>query len=136
MKTDPNCIFCKIIKAEVPSHKVYEDEEFFAFLDVNPSSEGHTLLVPKDHQEWWLDLSEKKIGDAFKTAQHIAKKLKEELASDFVRVNVTGTDVPHFHVHLIPLKLAQDHSLYKRSKYSEGSAEALAKRISSRLKKD
>lgn len=129
MKTDPGCVFCKIIKGEIPCHKVYEDEYFLAFLDIHPSAKGHTLLVFKDHTHWWTDLSDSEINISFNAAKKLSKKLKEKLNMDFVRLNITGRDVPHFHIHLIPLKLDQENSLSKTFLYQEGEAEEIAQKI-------
>ncbi len=97
-----NCIFCKIIKGEIPSNKIYEDEKFLAFLDINPESKGHTLLIPKDHYEWIQDTPDELISEIFVVAKKIIKDLIKETDCQFVKVKVIGKDVPHFHIHLIP----------------------------------
>lgn len=100
-----NCIFCKIVKGEIPSNKVYEDDEFLAFLDIHPKSPGHTLLIPKAHYPWFIDLPEELSSKLFRNAQNISKELKEKYQADYIRLGIVGTDVPHTHIHLIPLKL-------------------------------
>jgi histidine triad (HIT) family protein len=101
----PNCIFCKIVAGEVPSKKVYEDEETLAFYDIQPKAPGHVLLIPKAHYQWFQDMPDEVSDPLFRVAKVVAKKLKEEYGSDFVRVGIVGTDVPHVHIHLIPQKL-------------------------------
>ncbi|NCU28299.1 MAG: HIT domain-containing protein [Candidatus Moranbacteria bacterium] len=96
------CIFCKIAQGEIPSTKVYEDEKFFAFLDINPESDGHTLLIPKDHYVWMQDAPDELVGEIFITAKKLMQKLIDEKKCEFVRVKVIGKDVPHFHIHLVP----------------------------------
>jgi histidine triad (HIT) family protein len=97
-----NCIFCKIAKGEIPSTKVYEDEKFFAFLDINPESEGHTLLIPKEHYVWMQDSPDELIREIFIVAKNLMQKLIDEKKCEFVKVKVIGKDVPHFHIHLVP----------------------------------
>lgn len=106
--TDPNCIFCKIAKQEIPAKKVYEDDRLFAFFDINPKAEGHTLLIPKDHHRWFIDLPDELADELFRGAKKVAKQLKEDYKADFVRLGIVGVDVPHVHIHLIPQKLS-DH---------------------------
>jgi len=98
-----DCIFCKIVKGEIPCQKVYEDDKFLAFLDINPFTPGHTLLVPKDHYRWVYDIPE------FSQFSQIAKKIalaiiKSDLKPDFVTFLTVGEDVSHAHIHIIPRK--------------------------------
>ena len=102
---DPNCIFCKIAAKEVSSTIVFEDEHTIAFLDIHPKSAGHALLIPKDHYPWFIDVPEELSAILFKNAQQLARKLKGEYKADYVRLGIVGTDVPHTHIHLIPLHL-------------------------------
>jgi len=94
-------IFTKIIKGEIPSHKIYEDEKTFAFLDINPANEGHTLVVPKAQIEFVWDLNEADYAALTQSVQKIAQRLKHMYGS-YVSEVVIGVDVPHAHVHLIP----------------------------------
>lgn len=105
-----DCIFCKIASGAVPAEKTYEDDEFVAFLDINPVAPGHTLLIPKAHYRWFYDLPDPLYTALFATAKKLVPRIKEIHASDYVRLGVVGTDVPHVHVHLIPKKL-QDTDL-------------------------
>jgi histidine triad (HIT) family protein len=100
-----DCIFCKIVKGEIPSNKVFEDDEFLAFLDIHPKALGHTLLIPKSHYPWFTDVPEDLSDKLFRNAHKISKDLKEKYQADYVRLGIVGTDVAHTHIHLIPLKL-------------------------------
>jgi len=95
-----DCIFCKIIKGDIPSHKVYEDDDFFAFLDIRPLNPGHTLVIPKKHFRWVWDVSN--IGDYYKVVGKIANAIKKAFKTDYVVSLVFGEEVPHAHVWLIP----------------------------------
>jgi histidine triad (HIT) family protein len=100
-----DCVFCRIIRGEIPAQKTYEDERFLAFLDINPKSPGHTLLVPKEHYQWFYDLPDELYDALFRTARMLALKLKAERGADYVQLSIIGKDVPHAHVHLIPRML-------------------------------
>jgi len=101
-------IFTKIIKGEIPCHKVYEDEFTFAFLDIHPVQPGHTLVVPKRQVEFVWDLGTEDYQAVMATAQKVAKRLKEVLGTPFVGEQIMGIDVPHAHVHLIPFSTAEE----------------------------
>jgi len=101
------CIFCNIIKGEIPSYKVYEDEHVYAFLDINPCAKGHTVLIPKKHGETVLDFEENELAAFFSKIKIVVNILKEKLGKeDFtIGVNhgaVAGQSVGHLHVHIIP----------------------------------
>lgn len=101
------CIFCSIVNGEIPSHKIYEDDYVNAFFDINPTSYGHCLVVPKEHCDSFLDCRSEIRDEVFKTAQMLAKKLEERLNCDGINVltnihETAGQTVNHFHVHLIP----------------------------------
>ncbi len=100
-----NCIFCKIVRGEIPCEKTFEDENFLAFLDIHPKAPGHTLLIPKEHHTWFTDIPEELSQELFRNARKLSIELKEKYEADYVRLGIVGTDVPHTHVHLIPLKL-------------------------------
>lgn len=97
-----NCIFCKIIKGEISSHKVFEDEDCFIFLDINPVTLGHTLLIPKEHYKWMQETPDEILNHCFLQAKNLMNKMKDKLKADYIQLSVVGTDVPHFHIHLIP----------------------------------
>lgn len=93
-------IFCKIVKGEIPAYKVWEDEKFLAFLDINPKSSGHTLIIPKNHYRWVWDVPN--FGEYFEKVRIVEKKIEKALSPQFVEMKVYGMDVPHAHVQLIP----------------------------------
>lgn len=98
-----DCVFCKIIKGEIPCHKIYEDDKYLAFLDINPVSIGHTLLIPKDHHRWVYDVPD--FGKYWQIAQKIAISIKNSsLNPDFISFITMGNEVPHAHIHIIPRK--------------------------------
>jgi histidine triad (HIT) family protein len=99
-----DCIFCKIIKGEIPCHKVYEDDNFLAFLDINPTSLGHTLLIPKIHYRWVYDVPN--FGEYWLVAQKIALNIKNSpLNPEYISFLTMGNEVPHAHIHIIPRSL-------------------------------
>lgn len=109
-----DCVFCQIVAGQIPCHKVWEDEDFLAFLNIHPLDVGHTLVVPKKHCRWVWDLpspacrqasGRQEVGnfsEYFQTVKKIALLLKEKLGAEWIEMNVVGTDIPHAHVHLIP----------------------------------
>lgn len=103
---EKDCIFCKIAAHTIPSTVVYEDDAVFAFADIHPVAPGHTLLIPKEHYEWFYEVPEHISNTWFETAKQLAQKLKSENGADYVRLSIVGKDVPHAHMHLIPQKLS------------------------------
>jgi histidine triad (HIT) family protein len=106
---DPNCIFCKIIKKEIPANIVYEDDKFLAFLDISPSSPGHTLVIPKDHYRWVWDVptedsTPQNLGSYFKIVGKIAKAQQKAFNQEMIISKVVGEDVPHAHIWIYPDK--------------------------------
>lgn len=97
-----DCIFCKIVKGKIPSYKIYEDEEFVAFLDIFPKSEGHCLVIPKKHVEWVWDYDN--LGKYFKIVGKIARHFRKVSQEKIIRSLILGWDVPHAHIHLVPGK--------------------------------
>lgn len=106
-------IFTRIIKGEIPSHKVYEDEQTFAFLDIHPVTPGHTLVIPKKQVEFLWDLDDEDYQAVMATAKKVALHLRKTLLTEYIGVQVVGTDVPHAHVHLIPFNHAAEY--YRRA---------------------
>ena len=101
-----NCIFCKIINKEIPCYKIYEDEKVLAFLDINPKSNGHTLIIPKKHTKDFESISEDELNYLMKIAKKIFDLLKNKLSPKGIRIvqnNGCLQDVKHFHIHLIPV---------------------------------
>ena len=100
-----DCIFCKIINNEIPSYKLYEDEIVLCFLDVNPSSNGHTLIIPKKHYKDLDDIDLDTLNHIFKTAKKMKKLLEEKLNIDgitLIQNNGIVQEVKHYHLHLVP----------------------------------
>lgn len=95
-------IFTKIINGEIPSHKIYEDEHTYAFLDIHPVTSGHTLVIPKKQVEFIWDLDDETYQQLMDSVKKIARHLRQTLNVPYVGVQVIGVDVPHAHVHLIP----------------------------------
>jgi len=102
-------IFTKIIKGEIPSHKVYEDDKTLAFLDINPTQPGHTLVIPKQQVEFLWDLEDEDYRALMMAAKKVAKRIREILGVKFVGVKVIGEEVPHAHIHLIPFNHASEY---------------------------
>lgn len=96
-------IFTKIVNGEIPSYKIAEDENYFAFLDINPLKKGHTLVIPKKEVDYIFDLDAETLGGLHKFSQKIAKALDKTIPCKRVAVIVLGLEVPHAHVHLIPM---------------------------------
>ena len=99
-------LFSKIIRGEIPSHKIYEDDNTFAFLDINPTQPGHTLVVPKKQVEFVWDLGDEHYTALMAACKKIARHIRQTLRVKYVGVKVIGEEVPHAHVHLIPFNEA------------------------------
>lgn len=99
-----NCIFCKIAKKEILSNLVFENKDAFAFLDINPVSDGHVLVIPKTHYEKMTDTPDEILAKLFTECKKMMIGIKKAMASDYVALSVVGVDVSHFHIHLIPRK--------------------------------
>ena len=101
-------IFTKIINGEIPCHKIYEDEHTFAFLDIHPSCEGHTLVVHKTPVQFVWDLSDEEYEQLMATAKKIAEHYRNVSGKPYVRMDIIGTDVPHNHLHLKPFAITTE----------------------------
>lgn len=97
-----DCIFCKIVKGELPSYKVYEDELFYAFLDIHPWSKGHTVVTTKEHYETVWEYPQ--IKNYFTTVKVVREKLLKALKVSYVDMIIMGREVPHAHIHLVPVR--------------------------------
>jgi histidine triad (HIT) family protein len=130
-----DCIFCKIVKKEMPSFKVFEDDKILAFLDIKPVNPGHVLVVPKEHYHWMQDTTDDLVSQIFVKSKELMKAIQKAVACDFVVVSVVGIDVPHFHVHLIPRYLDDDMAnFWPQGVYGEGEGDDVAKKIKAELK--
>ena len=107
-------LFTKIITGEIPSYKVAEDDNFIAFLDINPNAKGHTLVVPKKEENKIFDLSKEEYKDLMDFSYRVAKAIEKALPCKRVGMSVIGLEVPHVHVHLIPLNAMADIQFHKK----------------------
>jgi histidine triad (HIT) family protein len=101
-------IFSKIIKGEIPSYKIAEDENFFAFLDIFPLCEGHVLVVPKMEEDKFFDLPDEYLSELLVFAKPIARAIEKSFECNRCGISVVGLEVPHAHLHLIPINSADD----------------------------
>lgn len=124
-----DCLFCKIVKGEIPAEKVYEDSEFVAFMDIYPVMKGHTLMIPKFHVEWMQDANDELIAKLFVQVKHLMKKMKENLNCDFVQIGVVGEAVKHLHIHLIPRYLDDNMLRWPILTYNDGEMQDYANKI-------
>ena len=112
-------IFSKIISGEIPSFKIYEDENFLAFLDINPNTIGHTLCIPKKEVDQIFDLDDKTLSELIIFSKKIANAIKKAVVCESVGMSVIGLEVPHVHVHLIPINNMNDMSFDSKIKMTE-----------------
>lgn len=123
-------IFSRIVKGEIPSYKVAEDERFFAFLDINPMAKGHTLVIPKQEVDYIFDLDDDILKDMVIFAKKVAKSIEKAINCKRVGIMVVGLEVPHAHIHLIPINKESDMSLSNpRIKIEQFEFEEIAKKI-------
>jgi histidine triad (HIT) family protein len=101
-------IFTKIIKGEIPSHKVYEDDKNLAFMDIHPAQPGHVLVIPKLQVEYIWDLSDEDYASLMQTVHKVGKRVREVLKPSYVGMSVEGIGVPHTHVHIIPFESQEE----------------------------
>ena len=101
-------IFSKIIAGEIPSYKVAENSDFYAFLDINPLVKGHVLVIPKKETDYLFDLDDKTLGDLMIFSKRVASAIKKVIPCKRVGVTVIGLEVPHAHVHLLPITEESD----------------------------
>ncbi|WP_370397849.1 HIT family protein [Tenacibaculum dicentrarchi] len=122
-------IFTKIISGEIPSYKIAEDENFIAFLDINPNAKGHTLVVPKKEENKLFDLSKEEYTNLMDFSYRVAKAIEKSIPCKRVGMSVIGLEVPHVHVHLIPLNTMSDIQFIEKVKLSEQEFLALSESI-------
>ncbi|MFN8210723.1 MAG: HIT family protein [Bacteroidales bacterium] len=101
-------IFTKIIKGEIPSYKVAEDDRFYAFLDINPLHEGHTLVVPKQETDYIFDLDDATLSDLILFSKKVGRAIEKAVPCQRIGIAVIGLEVPHCHVHLVPMNTMDD----------------------------
>ena len=123
-------IFTKIVNQEIPSYKIAEDDNFYAFLDINPLAVGHTLVIPKKETDYYFDLEDDLLAGLNIFAKKVARAIDKTIDCKRVGVVVLGLEVPHAHIHLIPLNSEADASFAKpKLKLSEEEFEATAEKI-------
>jgi histidine triad (HIT) family protein len=127
-------IFTKIVKGEVAAHKIAEDERFLAFLDVFPLQLGHTLVIPKQQIDYIFDLDDSLLADLMVFAKKVAAAVKKATDCPRIGVTVIGLEVPHTHVHLIPISKMEDMNFsHPKKKFPEAEMAAIAQRIREQL---
>ncbi len=129
-----DCIFCKIIRGEIPCSKVFENEKFFAFLDIGPVNRGHTLVIPKKHYKNLFDMPEEELKGYMEAIQKVSKAVMKGVDADGVNINMSnesaaGQVVMHAHVHIIPRFKNDGLKLWPQGKYEEGEADKTRKKI-------
>ena len=117
-------IFSRIVAGEIPCHKVAENEEFFAFLDINPVAKGHTLVIPKAEVDYLVDIDDPKLGRMMAFAKRVARAQEAAIPCKRVGLAVMGLEVPHAHIHLVPITKESD--MYFGGKKLSLSSEELA----------
>ena len=123
-------IFTKIINGEIPSYKIAEDENFFAFLDINPLREGHTLVVPKKETDYLFDLSDDELSAIIIFSKKVASAVKSACPCNRIGVAVLGLEVPHAHIHLVPMDTMEDINFKNpKLKFSSEEFKVIAARI-------
>ena len=124
-------IFTNIIKGEIPAYKVAENDEFFAFLDINPLAEGHVLVIPKKEIDYIFEIDNDLYARFFVFAKALAKAIEKVITCERIGISVVGLEVPHAHIHLIPINNVEDMSFSKqRIKMSAQDMSLLAESIS------
>ena len=118
-----DCIFCKIVKDEIPSYKVYEDENFLAFLDITPQSPGHTQVIPKKHYRWVWDVPN--VGEYFEVVRKIAKTQQKAFETEWILSKIIGDEVAHAHIWVYP-----NDKVVGDKKDFAGNAEKIKQQIS------
>jgi len=126
-------IFTKIINGESPCYKIAEDDQFFAFLDINPNAKGHTLCVPKKEVDKIMDLDEETYMGLMSFARKVGRALEEAIPCKRVGMTVIGLEVPHVHVHLIPLQNMANATFQNKETFTEKEFETIAESIRARL---
>lgn len=122
-------LFTKIINGEIPSYKVAETEDFYAFLDINPNSKGHTLCIPKKEVDKIFDLDEATYMGLMQFSRRVALAMEKVIPCQRIGVSVIGLEVPHVHVHLIPLHTMENARFTHKEKLTSEAFETIAKKI-------
>lgn len=127
-------VFTKIINGEIPCYKIAEDENYFAFLDINPLREGHTLVVPKQEKDCFFDLEDSQLEGIILFSKRVAEAIKSVVPCNRIAVAILGLEVPHAHIHLVPMDTMEDINFKKpKLKFSPEEFKATAAKISSKI---
>ena len=126
-------IFTRIVNGEIPAYKVAEDDNYLAFLDVNPNAKGHTLCIPKQEIDKIFDMEEEHYLGLMQFSRKVAKAVEKTVPCKRIGVAVVGLEVPHVHVHLIPLHDMDDMRFQRKEQLTKEEFEALAKAIQANL---
>ncbi|MFP4289748.1 MAG: HIT family protein [Bacteroidales bacterium] len=127
-------IFTKIVKGEIPSYKVAENDQFLAFLDINPLAKGHTLVVPKEETDYIFDIADEQYQKLFLFAKKVARAIDQVVECKRVGVAVLGLEVAHAHIHLVPINGIYDIDFSKpKLKISEEEFQSIAARIAEKV---
>jgi histidine triad (HIT) family protein len=127
-------IFSKIVAGEIPSYRIHEDDRFYAFLDIHPLTEGHTLVIPKAETDYLFDLEDDLLADMMVFAKKVALAIDEVITCKRVGVAVLGLEVPHAHIHLIPINNLHDIEFSRpKLNFSDDEFRATASKISSAI---
>lgn len=126
-------IFTKIISGEIPCYKVAETEDFLAFLDINPNAKGHTLCIPKKEENKIFDMNENEYIELMKFSRKVAKAVENVIDCKRVGMTVIGLEVPHVHVHLIPLTTMEDARFIQKQALSDTEFKSIAQEINNAL---
>ncbi len=134
MKNNKECVFCKIIKGEITANKIYENKKIFVFLDINPISKGHIIIIPKKHFENIYDIKESYLKEIIIIAKKLSQSIKESLGASGVNIlHASGKDaqqsVSHFHIHLIPRYTNDGLDTWPKSNYKESNFEEIKNKI-------
>ncbi|WP_299107568.1 HIT family protein [uncultured Tenacibaculum sp.] len=127
-------IFTKIVAGEIPSYKIAEDENFYAFLDINPNAKGHTLVIPKREENKIFDLSKEEYDGLMSFSYRVAKALEKAIPCERIGMSVIGLEVPHVHVHLIPINTMADMQFVKKDKLTNDEFKTIAEKIAENFK--
>ena len=128
-------IFSKIVAGEIPCYKIAEDEQYLAFLDINPLAKGHTLVIPKKETDYLFDIDDDQLGGMMVFAKNVAKAIDAVISCQRVGVAVLGLEVPHAHIHLVPINGIYDIDFSKpKLKLSNEEFQEIARQISNEVK--
>lgn len=128
-------LFTKLVEGKLPAHVIDENEQFFSFLDIRPMAKGHTLVIPKREEDYFFDLSEDELSGILPFARRIAKAIEKVVECKRVGLSVVGLEVPHAHLHLIPINAISDMRFDKDPiQMSDDELAALAEKIRKNLK--